>query len=321
MSSAPERTRAPGLAERTRPSDAVVAPLPQQADSQTLSPASITVVIPCRNGAATLGDQLQRLQREQPPVPTEVIVADNGSTDATRAVAAAFSSGRVPVRVVEAGARPGINHARNAGVLAGTGELILCCDCDDMIAPGWLAAMWEAAHAGAHLVGGALVRVEADGRLAAVQSDSLLDYLRFLPWPAGANCGFTRAAYDVVGGFDESYRGGGDETDFFWRAQLAGFRLAFVPDAKIRYVARPTLRSRWRQQRAYGRSHVALYAAFREHGMPRSELRDAARFWCKLPQQAAAALAHPEQRPQLVSRLAQRVGRLQACAALRVWYP
>ncbi|HEX5945088.1 MAG TPA: glycosyltransferase family A protein [Acidimicrobiales bacterium] len=102
----------------------------------------ISVVVPARNAVDVLGAQLDALAAQEVPVPWEVVVADNGSTDGTRELAAAWHD-RLPVRVVDASAHAGVNHARNRGVHAAHGELVLCCDADDVVAPGWVAAYWH----------------------------------------------------------------------------------------------------------------------------------------------------------------------------------
>lgn len=237
-----------------------------------------SVVIPCRNGAATLGRQLDALIAQEAPVPFEVVVADNGSTDGSRRVAEA----RGPlVRVVDASHAAGINVARNAGVQAAQGELLLLCDADDVVHPGWLAAHWAAFSAGAALLGGSLRRTTPDGEQLGWQR-ALNDDLGFLPWPTGANCGLARSVLDEVGLFDETLRGGADETEFFWRAQLRGHRLQHVDAAVIDYVARPTARGAFRQSAAFGRSHAWLFAHFREQGMPRPDPRRSALIWLRM---------------------------------------
>ena len=89
-------------------------------------------------------------------------------------------------------------------------------------------------------------------------------------FPSGANCGFTKAAYEKVVGFDESYRGGGDEAEFFWRAQMAGFELRFVENATVAYRLRDGCKSVTAQKYAYGLSHTKLYSQFKSFGMPKS---------------------------------------------------
>jgi len=229
-------------------------------------PVSCSVVVPCRNGGATLARQLAALAEQSAPVPFEVIVADNGSTDDSVAVARGFAP---LVQVVDASQQPGVNVARNAGIAASRGELVLLCDADDRVHPGWVAAYWRAYCDGVQLMGGSLRLVTTDGRELRWQR-YLNDDLRFLPWPTGANCGFARSVLDTVGMLDPELRGGGDDTEFFWRAQLAGYELVHVGDAAVDYVTRPTLRGQFAQAAGFGRSQVQLHREFAGSGMPRA---------------------------------------------------
>jgi GT2 family glycosyltransferase len=48
-----------------------------------------------------------------------------------------------------------------------------------------------------------------------------------------AACIVTRDVFDGVGGFDEDYFIYDDDTDFCWRARLLGYRVIFVPSARV----------------------------------------------------------------------------------------
>jgi glycosyltransferase involved in cell wall biosynthesis len=287
---------------------------------RTPSP-SLSVVIPCRNAGLTLAAQLSALTGQSGgPAHWEVVVADNGSTDDSRQIAEDWPSLRPPVRVVPAHQKAGINYARNTGVQASRGQYVLCCDADDIVEPGWLDAMWRAFEGGALLVGGTVQRV-VPGIEAGVSLDNAIqDSLGYLPWPQGANCGFKRSVYDALGGFDETYRGGGDETDFFWRAQLDGYSLVHVGEATVRYVQRRELRALYRQNYHYGRSHVVLFNRFNGRGMPRSSLFRAALFWFGLPVRAAIGAPSEESRRAFVRRLGIATGRLVNSVRLRTVY-
>jgi glycosyltransferase involved in cell wall biosynthesis len=272
----------------------------------------LSVVIPCRNGAATLGTQLRALVLQKAAGEWEIIVADNGSTDGTADVVFSFIPSVVPIRIVDASSVPGINHARNEGVCAARGRGILLCDADDIVDPGWVLAMWAAIAGGADLVGGSVRR--ARGRKVADELEAgIQDGLGFLPWPYGANCGFTRRVWDDLGGFDESYVFGGEETEFFWRAQLRGYQLRLVPDAVVTYVQRERPREVFSQKVRYGRSAVQLYANFRSLGMPRSSTR--------LPVKAARALLNQDRWYDFAISLGFATGRLSGSWRYRVWYP
>lgn len=100
----------------------------------------LTVVIPARNAATTIADQLRAVVAQAAEQAAEVLVVDNGSTDGTGDVARGFPGVHVLVEP-----RAGLNRARNAGTRAAGGDAILLCDADDIVGPGWLAALAEAA--------------------------------------------------------------------------------------------------------------------------------------------------------------------------------
>ncbi len=96
----------------------------------------LSVVIPAHNAARTIERALRSvfIQDISPP---EVIVVDDGSSDGTADLAAAFGSGAV--RVLRLGQCGGAANARNHGIGAGQGELIAFLDADDEWCPGKLA--------------------------------------------------------------------------------------------------------------------------------------------------------------------------------------
>ena len=69
----------------------------------------------------------------------ELLVIDNGSTDDTKQVVEGF---RRPGRT-STESRPGLSSARNAGVAASTGDLIVFTDDDVVVDPGWSAALTD----------------------------------------------------------------------------------------------------------------------------------------------------------------------------------
>ena len=111
-------------------------------DAATSRP-EVSVVIPAFNAQATLGDQLEALTRQTEPGAFEVVVVDNGNTDATRDVALTFAS-RLPLRIVDARERSSEPYARNVGLREAATRSVAFCDADDVVAPGWVAAMQRA---------------------------------------------------------------------------------------------------------------------------------------------------------------------------------
>jgi glycosyltransferase involved in cell wall biosynthesis len=231
----------------------------------------VSIVIPARNAARTLGEQLAALAGQDLEVPYEVIVVDNASTDATAEVATEWMTRLPIVRVVRCD-RPGANAARNVGIRESRAPRVLTCDSDDVVTPSW-ARRLSGALSTAAVVGGpthldALNDPETiRARRNPVGDEQLPTAFHRLPYAVGANLGFRREVFDAVDGFDEAFHFGGDEIDFCWRAQYTGYDLAFVPDAVVQYRLRSSTREAMRQVHRYARADTQLYAKHLGLGM------------------------------------------------------
>ena len=253
---------------------------------------SVSVVIPVRNGADLLPQQLDALAA-QTTRDFEVVVSDNGSTDGTVDVALA-RVGELDLRVVDSSERPGVSHARNVGIRHAAAAKVLICDADDVVDPGWVAAM--SAGLDRHDVVCGRLETGCINSPAVLSwslpppADSLPETMRFLPYAYGGNLGLWRSVLDVAGEFDPHFVGGHEEVDFGWRVQQHGLTIGFVPDAVIHYRLRSSLWGTMRQRFWYGRSYVQLYRRFRDAGVPRTpwraEARSYARFVASLPRDA-----------------------------------
>ena len=195
------------------------------------------MIVPAYNAAATLAEQLQALATQQYEDDWEVVIVDNGSTDGTADLARRYA-GRFPAfSIVDGGPRRGHSVPRNAGAQAARGELLAYCDADDIVAPGWLAAMAEAA-CRYDLVGGWLdVRPLNDETTRSWHQPWPRDRLRswLLPYAVSANLAIWADVLRDLGGWSSEYEAGGEDTELSWRAQLAGYRLGFARDAVVQY--------------------------------------------------------------------------------------
>lgn len=126
--------------------------------------SDISVVIPARNAAATLAETLRSVLVA--PEVGEVIVIDDGSEDATAALAQGIADPRL--RVI-AGPAAGIAAALNTGFSAATGAFLARCDADDLFAPGRLARQraWLDANPAFVAVSGGFATLFPDGTRAA----------------------------------------------------------------------------------------------------------------------------------------------------------
>lgn len=109
----------------------------------TRAAPTISVIVATRNRSQSLGTLLRSFERlESPPVPYEIVVADNGSTDETPRLLAEWRAAG-PNREVVRVAQQGKSRAMNAAIARSRGDLIAMLDDDVETEPGWLAAIWD----------------------------------------------------------------------------------------------------------------------------------------------------------------------------------
>lgn len=292
--------------------------------ARSAHPLLVSVVVPVRNEEQHIEEQLQALAAQTYPGAWEVLIVDNGCTDSTVARALKWKD-RLPGLRIERVAGGGLNRARNAGTDAASGDLLAFCDGDDVVAPGWLEALAAAAR-DADIVGGSLEEARLNegaqvGWPHEPRNEGLLTGgHRFLPFVPGGNCAVWR---DVALGlrWDERYRFGSSDKEFSWRAQLASYRLAAAPDAVLHRRLRPDTNDQLRQHFRYGLSHPRLYRGFRRHGMPRSDLRQAAQEWGTILTALPRAIRSPSTHKRVLAAGARRLGRLLASVRFGVFFP
>jgi glycosyltransferase involved in cell wall biosynthesis len=168
----------------------------------------VSAVIPCYNQAHYLPDAIESVLA-QTYRPLELIVVDDGATDSTFVVAAAYRE----VRCVRQ-TNQGLSAARNAGLAAGRGEYVVFLDADDRLLPHALqtgaAALDASPHAG--FVVGRHRHIDAAGsplpsrQRSRVSDDHYASLVRdcWISMPAAVM--FRRRMLDVVGAFDTHLR-------------------------------------------------------------------------------------------------------------------
>ncbi len=216
----------------------------------------LSVVIAARDAAPTLDEQLSALAAQVWDGTWEVVVVDNGSTDDTRDIVRRAAERWPALRLVEATDGVGPAYARNVGARAAAGRSLAFCDADDVVAPGWVAAMGTALRHEELTCGPvdivtlnppwlAASRGTTGTRAAAVFEG------RF-PFASSCNLGIRRDRFLDANGFDEDLFAG-EDIDLSMRLFCSGVTLVFVPDALVRYRYRPTLRSTFERAVVYGR--------------------------------------------------------------------
>jgi len=218
----------------------------------------MSVVVCSFNGARTIGDTFEALQRVAYP-DFEVILVDDGSKDATAAIGREF---RVRVICTE---NRGLSNARNTGYEAATGEIVAYIDDDAYPDPHWL---YYLAHrftrAGWAGVGGPNLAPSGDGMIAECVANSpggpvhvLLSDIEAEHIP-GCNMAFRKPALEGIRGFDPRFRTAGDDVDICWRLMEREGRIGFHAGAVVWHHRRNSVRTYWQQQRGYGRAEALL---------------------------------------------------------------
>ncbi|HEV8124845.1 MAG TPA: glycosyltransferase [Gemmatimonadales bacterium] len=219
----------------------------------------ISILIPARNEARNIGRTLAALRAQQlAGIATEIIVVDDGSSDATALVAA--EAGAKVIAARETGGNPGA--ARNRGAAAATGEVLVFLDADCVPRSGWLEAHVAAHAAGKLIVGGALGL--PPGLPWSARCDYYASAYHVHPGrPAGrirnhtpANLSVQREVFDTSGGFTEEFPVADGHEELEWEGQAArqGVALYFEPAALADHYNRPSLGNFFRRHYRWGYS-------------------------------------------------------------------
>jgi GT2 family glycosyltransferase len=187
---------------------------------------TVTIAIPCFNAARWIAQCVQSAL-EQTWRDVEVIVVDDGSTDASIEVLASFGE---MIRLL-CGTHCGGNHARNEALRHARGEWVQFLDSDDFLLPEKISRqLAEAADADADCIFSPVL-FDQDGRRAHSAIDAARDPATlWLAWqlPQTGGCLWRKAALEKIGGWNEATPCC-QEFDLYARAIQAGLRFRYAP--------------------------------------------------------------------------------------------
>lgn len=235
------------------------------------------IIVPTYNRPEQLRRCLGALVSQDHPS-FEVIIVDDGSHMPLAEVCAPFAPKVRCIRQANAGPAA----ARNRGAASTKAGFIALTDDDCLPRSNWLACL-HSAHAGidARLVGGRVENGLPDDRYAAA-SQSLCDFLydHFgasagkMPFFTSNNMGLSRARFEQMGGFDDTFPlAAAEDREFGLRWRENGGESLFVPGAVIDHFHAMTFRKYMRQHSNYGVGAHHLHRVLEARGsqQPRRE--------------------------------------------------
>ena len=215
--------------------------------------SDVSVIIPNWNGAGRLERTLSSLARQTLP-PAEVIVVDNGSTDASAAAAEALGA-----RLIRLNSNLGFAAAVNRGLAASESTWVAIVNNDVVLSDNWLQQLLTAAQAtAAPFACGCLLALNSPGQIdgcydllarsacACRVGHGRNDAARYstperIHWAPFTAALFERALFTRLGPLDERFESYLEDVDFGLRCALAGVSGLYVPEATAWHEGSATL--------------------------------------------------------------------------------
>jgi glycosyltransferase involved in cell wall biosynthesis len=224
-------------------------------DKGVSAAVDVSVVVATRNRAAFLPAAIQSLLAQTSAARFEVVVVDNGSRDTTAEVISDLAQNDPRIRTI---AEPtvGLSHAKNAGIRAAQGRLILFTDDDVVVEDGWITAYTDffgRSRGDVIVAGGPVLPVPQDlsewprwiGASALADLPSLFygaaeRRLRASEWLWGANMAAPRDLLESLNAFRTDLgrgAGGGtfEDVDLVDRLRDAGGQAWYCPSATVKH--------------------------------------------------------------------------------------
>ena len=218
---------------------------------------SVSTVVLNYNGLRFLADCFRSLEQlEYPRDRLEVIMVDNGSTDGS----VTYVRETHPwVRVIENEANLGFAGGNDVGLETARGEYVATLNNDTRVEPTWLGELVSAAESDPG-VGMCASKMLFMSRPNMINSTGICLDRAGIAWdrrggepdveepdqpvgvfgPCAGAALYRRVMLEEIGGFDEDLFMYLEDVDLAWRAQLAGWRCLYVPQARVYHVASAT---------------------------------------------------------------------------------
>lgn len=210
--------------------------------------ALFSIVIPHWNGKHFLQDCLDSLRAQTYPH-VEVIIVDNASWDGSQA----YIKGHYPeVILIELPENRGFTGACNAGMNAAKGHIISLLNNDTEVEPDWVSVIMDAfqRHADVGVIASKMLLFSerdkihttgdfftTDGRAGNrgvwEKDEGQYETEDYVFSACGGSSAYRKSMLDKIGLLDDDYFFLLEDVDLSWRAQLAGYKVLYVPSAIV----------------------------------------------------------------------------------------
>ncbi|MFE4194470.1 glycosyltransferase [Paenarthrobacter sp. NPDC056912] len=223
----------------------------------------VSVIVPGYNEAVVITKCVESILASR-YLRMEVILVDDGSTDATASIMAGLAEQYDRVRFLSQ-ENAGKGAALNRGISAAQGDVLMFVDADGIFAPDTLMHMLEGFD---HAKVGAVCGDDRPVNLNRIQTMMLavlshvgtglvrraLSLLHCLPIVSGNIGAFRSDLVRQVGGFHEDTLG--EDLELTWRVYKAGYRVRFQPNALVYAESPSTMGGLWRQRVRWSRGLI-----------------------------------------------------------------
>ncbi len=240
--------------------------------------ATISVIIPNRNGASTIGQCLEALRAHADDF-VEIIVVDDQSSDQSTKIIGSF-----PVKLIRLDRHAGASAARNRGAWAGSGQILFFIDADCLIQKDTFSRVRSAAeeHGAGTVIGGTYTPVPQDPGFFSLFQSVFIHYFETKKvsrpdYVASHALAINAETFRASGGFPEDFLPMIEDVEFSHRLRRSGCRLLMDPSIQVRHIFNFTparsLKNAFTKARYWTRYSLGNRDIFADSGTASRELK------------------------------------------------